>query len=122
MYQPRLLGAHILHYNAILQSDSYSHLHRTRCTCTTLAPRTGTSVCRTCLEAGAPNRGGESQPPLNFGWGVEHLSTLPDFEKIFIMGGGGSQRTFFEDMSTFFLHDILRALQILLTVRLSGYV
>ena len=32
------------------------------------------------------------------------------------------QRTFFEDMSTFFLHDILRALQILLTVRLSGYV
>ena len=33
-----------------------------------------------------------------------------------------TQRTFFEDMSTFFLHDILRALQILLTVRLSGYV
>ena len=33
-----------------------------------------------------------------------------------------AQRTFFEDMSTFFLHDILRALQILLTVRLSGYV
>ena len=33
-----------------------------------------------------------------------------------------SQRTFFEDMSTLFLHDILRALQILLTVRLSGYV
>ena len=33
-----------------------------------------------------------------------------------------TQRTFFKDMSTFFLHDILRALQILLTVRLSGYV
>ena len=33
-----------------------------------------------------------------------------------------AHRTFFEDMSTFFLHDILRALQILLTVRLSGYV
>ena len=28
---------------------------------------------------------GGSQPPLNFGWGgVEHLSTPPDFEKIFI--------------------------------------
>ena len=24
---------------------------------------------------------GGSQPPLNFGWGVEHLSTPPDFEK-----------------------------------------
>ena len=24
---------------------------------------------------------------LNFGWGVEHLSTPPDFEKIFIRGG-----------------------------------
>ena len=22
-----------------------------------------------------------SQPPLNFGWGVEHLSTPPDFKK-----------------------------------------
>ena len=34
---------------------------------------------------------GGSQPPLNFVWGggVEHLSTPPDFEKIFIMGGGG---------------------------------
>ena len=25
--------------------------------------------------------------PLNFGWGVEHLSTPPDSEKIFFMGG-----------------------------------
>ena len=33
-----------------------------------------------------------------------------------------AQRTFFEYMSTFFLHDILRALPILLTVCLSGYV
>ena len=32
---------------------------------------------------------GGSQPPLNFGWGVEHLSTPPDFEKIFLGGGGG---------------------------------
>ena len=34
--------------------------------------------------------GGGSQPPpppLNFGWGVEHLSTPPDFEKIFIRRG-----------------------------------
>ena len=41
---------------------------------------------------GAPNRGGGvggSQPPLNFGWGVEHLSTHPDFEKIYFRGGGG---------------------------------
>ena len=30
---------------------------------------------------------GGSQPPLNFGWGVEHLSTPPDFEKIFFRGG-----------------------------------
>ena len=29
--------------------------------------------------------GGGSQPPLNFGWGVEHLS--PDFGKIFFRGG-----------------------------------
>ena len=28
-------------------------------------------------------------PPLNFGWGVEHLSTPPDFEKKFL-GGVGS--------------------------------
>ena len=43
-----------------------------------------------CTLPGAPNRGGGvggSQPPLNFGWGVEHLSTPPDFEKIFIRGG-----------------------------------
>ena len=26
-------------------------------------------------------------PPLNFGWGVEHLSTPPDFEKIYFTGG-----------------------------------
>ena len=43
---------------------------------------------------GAPNRGGGgvgggSQPPLNFGWGVEHLLTPPDFGKIFL-GGVGS--------------------------------
>ena len=31
--------------------------------------------------------GGE--PPLNFGWGVEHLSTPPDFEKK-KLGGVGS--------------------------------
>ena len=32
---------------------------------------------------------GGSQPPLNFGrGGVEHLSTPPDFEKIFMRGGG----------------------------------
>ena len=30
---------------------------------------------------------GGSQPPLNFGWGVEHLSTPPDFEKICFRGG-----------------------------------
>ena len=28
-----------------------------------------------------------SQPPLSFGWGVEHLSTPPDFEKKFCRGG-----------------------------------
>ena len=28
-------------------------------------------------------------PPLNFGWGVEHLSTPPDFENFFL-GGVGS--------------------------------
>ena len=41
------------------------------------------------LVAGAPNRGGlgGSQPPLNFGWGVEHLSTPPDFEKKIFRGG-----------------------------------
>ena len=41
-------------------------------------------------DPGALNREelGESQPPLNFGWGgVEHLSTPPGFEKIFIRGG-----------------------------------
>ena len=32
---------------------------------------------------------GGSQPPLNFGWGVEHLSTTPDFEKKNFRGGGG---------------------------------
>ena len=44
------------------------------------------------LFAGAPNRGGWGgrNPPLNFGWGFEHVSTPPpDFEKIFIRGGGG---------------------------------
>ena len=30
---------------------------------------------------------GGSQPPLNFGWGVEHLSTPPDFEKKIFRGG-----------------------------------
>ena len=30
---------------------------------------------------------GGSQPPLNFGWGVEHLSTPPDFEKKLFRGG-----------------------------------
>ena len=30
---------------------------------------------------------GGSQPPLNFRWGVEHLSTPPDFEKKLFMGG-----------------------------------
>ena len=29
---------------------------------------------------------GGSQPPLNFGWGVEHLSTPPDFAKK-VLGG-----------------------------------
>ena len=42
--------------------------------------------------SGAPNRGlggGVATPPLNFGGGaVEHLSTPPDLEKIFIMGVG----------------------------------
>ena len=49
-------------------------------------------ICLLAPRAGAPNRGGGSQPPppLNFGWGVEHLSTPPDFEKIFIKGGVGS--------------------------------
>ena len=44
-----------------------------------------------CLPPGAPNRGGGLgvATPLNFGWGVEHLSTPPDFEKLFIGGGGG---------------------------------
>ena len=39
--------------------------------------------------SGAPNKGGlgGSQPPLNFGWGVEHLSTPPDFEENFFRGG-----------------------------------
>ena len=31
---------------------------------------------------------GGSQPPLNFEWGVEHLSTPLDFEKKFLVGGG----------------------------------
>ena len=30
---------------------------------------------------------GGSQPPLNFGWGVEHLSTPPDFENKIFRGG-----------------------------------
>ena len=39
-----------------------------------------------CPNTGAPNGGGGVATPLNFGWGggVEHLSTPPDFEKIFI--------------------------------------
>ena len=44
------------------------------------------------------------------------------FNYVNVFSALNTQRTFFEDMSTFFLHDILRALQILLTVRLSGYV
>ena len=50
------------------------------------------SVCYIKSGAGAPNRGGGwggSQPPLNFGWGVEHLSTPPNFEKKKIRGEGG---------------------------------
>ena len=31
-------------------------------------------------------QGGWSQPPLNFGWGVEHLSNPPDFEIYFREG------------------------------------
>ena len=34
-------------------------------------------------QIGGGTGGGGSQPPLNFGWGVEHLSTPPDFEKIY---------------------------------------
>ena len=34
-------------------------------------------------------RGWGVSTPLNFRWGVEHLSTPPDFEKIFL-GGVGS--------------------------------
>ena len=30
--------------------------------------------------------GGLNPPPLNFGWGVEHLSTPPDFEKKIFKG------------------------------------
>ena len=33
---------------------------------------------------------GGSQPPLNLGWGVEHLSTPPDFEEKIFRGGVGS--------------------------------
>ena len=40
---------------------------------------------------GAKQGGGvggvSTPPPLNFGWGVEHLSTPPDFEKNFLGGG-----------------------------------
>ena len=36
---------------------------------------------------GRQTGGGGSQPPLNFGWGVEHLSTPPDFGKTFFRGG-----------------------------------
>ena len=32
--------------------------------------------------------GGSQPPPLNFGWGVEHLSTPPDLEKKFLAGVG----------------------------------
>ena len=40
------------------------------------------------IDRGAKQGGvGGSQPPLNFGWGVEHLSTPPDFEKKFFRGG-----------------------------------
>ena len=44
--------------------------------------------------AGALNRGGgrlggRNPPEFWMGGGVEHLSTPPDFEKIFIRGGGG---------------------------------
>ena len=47
------------------------------------------TIVTTVFQSGAPNRGGGlggSQPPLNFGWGVEHLSTPPDFEKFFLGG------------------------------------
>ena len=44
----------------------------------------------TPVPAGAPNRGGGVggvSTLLNFGWGVEHLSTPPDFEKKNFRGG-----------------------------------
>ena len=43
----------------------------------------------TMIEPSGAKQGGVggSQPPLNFGWGVEHLSTPPDFEKKIFRGG-----------------------------------
>ena len=52
-----------------------------------------TSWCMNVVYQGLQTGGGgggwgESQPPLNFGWGggVEHLLTPPDFEKKFLGG------------------------------------
>ena len=44
----------------------------------------GTYACTQGRQTGGV---GGSQPPLNFGWGVEHLSTPPDFEKKIFRGG-----------------------------------
>ena len=43
----------------------------------------------TLMSRGAKQGGGVGgvSTPLNFGWGVEHLSTPPDFEKKFFRGG-----------------------------------
>ena len=44
------------------------------------------SMSYTCVQGRQTGGGGWGglNPPLNFGWGVEHLSTPPDFEKIFL--------------------------------------
>ena len=90
-----LKNLHVLNHCSIIYKSVVCHCMHTVYMYDTICRTTCHITCTTChivlyprgAKQGGGGLGGGSQPPLNFGWGVEHLSTPPDFEKKIFRGG-----------------------------------